>query len=651
MAPRNDLSASEKLLELIRRSSPPPAAPPTETSAPARPIAKKINLLKRPASRSPRFRLKSFALPLPLPSRKVTTIGVDLQAENISLVKMESDAGSPRLLSQESVALPRADPGTSLPKEVVAAILGRELRRLGAEPPCEIWAAIPRKQAEIIPLTIPITSEIEPADAVLWAAKKQTEIGERLLDFSQVREATPTPNKMRALAFLAEQKAINELKQLFNESGFPLTGITLPSLAIQHLFSRRWLESPAESFVHLFLDEDQAYIDLYHERQLLFSREIKTGLSSLRAGEITAPAPEPRPEIAFPAPIPAPIEESREIELSLDMETPPGGSDAPAAQAAAQESVDPAADLPAEEEPAIRFELSAIHRLVRQLERTFDHCANNLGLPRPTRLHLAGWAELPDQLLAALEAELGVPCAFLDPFAGNRLLLGGAIPPPQPYQRRRLTEAMGLALADNRQEQNFLLTSRAREGEKKVQRSNRLILSAFIILTIALAIFYGGERSLLKQHGSELARLERQIAALAAGRTSPAELMQTAASLKEKRLIAEKMTTDFRPLALIGHALERRPPEIRLGELAADAAGRLTMQGMAHGEGLRKELVLAQYLKGLADSPLVGESKITDKSNIRLQEEEFLVFAIQLAPPAPKESSPPKNDPKQGGKK
>lgn len=648
MTPRNDLSASEKLLELIRRSSPPPAAPATETPAPARPIAKKINLLNRPAaSRSPRFRLKPFALLLPLPSRKVTTIGVDLQAESISLVKVESDAGSPRLLQQETVALPKTDPGTSLPKKVVAAILGRELRRLGAEPPCELWAAIPHRQAEIIPLTIPISTELEPADAVLWAAKKQTEIGERLLDFTPVREAAPTPNKMRVLAFLAEQKAINELTQLFNEAGFPLTGITLPSLAIQHLFSRRWLESPAESFVHLFLDEDQAYIDLYHERQLLFSREIKTGLSSLRVGEIAPPAPEPRPEIAFPTPIPTPSEESREIELSLDMETPPGDSDETADQASAQQ----AADLPAEEEPTIRFELSAIHRLVRQLERTFDHCANNLGLPRPTRLHLAGRAELPDQLLPALETELGVPCAFLDPFAGNRLLLGGAIPPPQPHQRRRLTEAMGLALADNRREQNFLFTSRAREGEKKIHRSNRLILSGFIILTIALAIFYGGERNLLKQHKSELARLEQQIATLTTGRTSPAELMQTAASLKEKRQVAEKMTAVFRPLALIGHALEQRPPEIRLGELATDAAGRLTLQGMAHGEGLRKELVLAQYLKGLADSPLVGESKITDKSNGRLEEEEFLAFAIQLSPPAPKESLPPKNEPKQGGKK
>lgn len=639
MAPRNDLSASEKLLDLIRRNSPPPAVAPGEASAPAKPAAKgpgaaasrkKINLLGPRRSFSP-----SWRLPLRLSARGIATIGVDLQADSLTLVKIEPDPAGPRLTKQETIPLP-APPAAPLSKAELAALLGRELRRFGGEPPCALWAAIPRKQAEIIPLTIPVAAGVEPSEAVLWAVKKQTEVGDRLLDFTPVRETTPLPNKMRVLAFLSEPKAINELKELFTAAGFPLTGITLPSLAVQHLFSRNWLESPTESFVHLLLDEDQAYIDLYHQRQLLFSRDIKTGLSSLRVAEIAPPAP---------APIPEANEEGREIELSLELESPTAdGDEAPPPPPSPEEA--------AAEEPTIRFEPSAIHRLVRQLERTFDHCANNLNLPRPSKLYLAGRDELPDQLLAALEAELGVPCAFLDPFANGRLFLGGAIPPPRPHQRRLLTEAMGLALADNRQDQNYLFTSRARNEAKKVYRSNRLILTAFIILTLGLAIFYAGERRLLQRHKSELAGLEQQIATLAAGRTSPAELIQTAATLKEKRKRAEKLTANFRALALIGHALERRPPEIRLSELAVDPTGRLTLQGMAQGEGLRKELILTQYLRELATSPLIGEGKITDKSNGRLGEEEFLAFAIQLEPPAPPEKeAPAKDQQKPGGKK
>ncbi len=669
-----ELSATDKLLDLIRSGDDPdreatrqrrsaagavPASNPSwsgpeKTSVdPAAPGTVR-GLFQFPAIRRPGrsgWSERMVTMPSWLRRRSNTTVGVSLRPGSVEIAVVSRHHGR-QLLREHHVHPVEQEEGAGADHEdtwLAAPALKTTLRRAlteiragrsGAGWNPEIWTELPWRHLEVHLLTIPRVAPAEAANAVFWAARKNIEGYDPktlTLDFI-LRPSPEHDGKLEAVVFLAPRLVVERLRQLFRGVSFPLTGITAPVTAAGNLYHHGRLPGREKAFSHLQLEENNSFITLFQNGEPGFSRDIKTCLHTiLEAGEPCEP-----PERPTERPLTSASDAGQTTVLDLDWEEQPSAS--PEAESASQglsipeEPEDEAAagigepsaarwhdlgpDPLGQQQPLASFDLQALTRLVRQVERTFDYCRINLGQPRPEKVYLTSPVRLDQSLLNKIEEELGIGCQWLDPFANDEGVgPSSAAPPAGQYERQLLAPAVGLAFCDRRQSQNFLLTYPDKEKQKLAHLANRAIVGAFIVLALGLAGIYTWQQAEIRDLRVEYSSLEQQRRDLAANRYDEEYLAGLATAISRHQDEIATAARREQLLLLLTQTQELLPPGVSLLAIRARTGeenrqeGGLTaeVQGVIKGPDAQRELQLARYLRRLHGSDQIMAATIMEQ--------------------------------------
>jgi len=638
----NELSATEKLLDLIRAGDDGGMAPDRVPPGPGRmaknvrtpsgkerkPESSRQSRQGRPLFSRPRFPAGFFRR-----GNNEITVGVSLGETSLK-VAVARGSGGPNGLRECAVypveqTLPAAlsdDADAWLDSPAVKTTLRQALEAVqtgtgrGSRSRLQVWTAVPGHRVDVHLLTIPKVAADEAANSVFWAARKNIDGYDpqtHILDFT-LHPSPENDDKSRVVVFLTPRNLVERLQKLFAAVAFPLAGITTSTTAIRNLHLRGRLPAHQAPFSCLQLEENHSFISLFQGGNIEFIRDIKTGLQSiLEFPEHPAPDIFPAQEggIAF-----SPEAVGEELPAPL---FPPGP--------AGEETV------PAEEKEACQqFDPRAVTRLVRQMERTFDYCRTTLAVPRPEHVYVFCPISLGCFPVKNLEEELGIGCSWLDPFAAVPEGVDAVLPPAGEHQRQLLAVAVGLAFCDRRDSQNFLLTHPDKEKQRFVQKVNTLILTVFIVLALGLAGLYLQRQGVVRGLRQQLAVVQQERLELAASQHNEVHLARLAAEIGQRRQEIIRRVGRLQPLLVFAEIQALLPGEVALLDIEVSATGFVDLRGVVTGREVERDLVLARLLRRLAGSGLVREARVVEREEVPgAGKESVLLFRLQVEVQAP----------------
>lgn len=306
-------SSTEKLLELIRGSG--KKADGGETPAPQPLPSKKrwYSSLSLKASRSPGS------------SAKGVRLGVELTGQSVRMVKLTAGSGRSRTLEFKTVPIP--EQGPDAPE--LSLVLRLALKDFLGKADADVWAMVPAESADLRFIQVPKTAKKQLSNAIYWTARKEAAFddAEVVFDYEiqgEVLEKGAT--RLSVLAYTVKREEFEKLRNLFLQAGYPLTGITVPSVSMRNLLRGGWLENASQTQAVLHLGGDFSRLELFSGGKLQFVRVLKGGLAAmaLTLAEASkefrphAPAALIEPEPALPP------------EGSQDAQAPVGKADASA---------------------------------------------------------------------------------------------------------------------------------------------------------------------------------------------------------------------------------------------------------------------------------------------------------------------------------
>jgi Tfp pilus assembly PilM family ATPase len=274
----------------------------------------------------------------------------------------------------------------------------------------------------------------------------------------------------------------------------------------------------------------------------------------------------------------------------------------------------------------------ATERLVRQVERTFDHFVEVLGNDRIERLFFSGDICTNQRLLDYVEAQLGLPGQILDPLAPDIPWLTGKDVPESTADRLNYNLVVALALCDNAYTPNLLYTYKDKESQRRVSLQARVIYSAAGVLLALLAGFYFWNTTIVRARQADLAGLKAQLAGFSP-QVDQMLLAQLGAKASGANHDQRDLARRFEGLAVLRELAGLTPENVRLvavnlemgpaqqtKEGAKDqTSGRLlVIDGFVTGGEQAFESSLASYLVRLENSPLFGPPLVHKRSEENL---------------------------------
>lgn len=621
MPPRDEISSTEKLLEHIRRGPETPAASPL-------------------APHPPEPRLETPPAPSlwrRIPLKKPDIVGVDLGYTEVRLVRARPNAAGGREIVDcrcvpFEAGLDRASP-----------LFPRFLRSLLTEfcqgpQAVELWSAVSSAHLDIRYLRIPQVARRQVANAVYWAFRKKNPFdeGQVTFDFELLgpfQEDGAT--QLEAMGYALPSAEVEDLRALFARSGFPLTGITSYPFLLQNLLRRIWREAKTGHTCALYIGRNWSRIDMFVGANLVLSRGIKTGMSSMLA--------EIKNHLRAAAPA---ASGARLVEMGADPaagipEELEGVSDYVAGDILAalfpghRPASVKARRLNLGEADVFQMALPALERLVRQVERTVGHFAALFGGSTFDRLCVAGQIAASPRVVAYLSEQLGIPLEACDPFQGAR-----AQGPEDPFEREAYLPAAGLALSGNRHTPNFIFTYRDEIRRQREVRTSRGIMALSALLVAVFLVVGSVQSRILERRHQEVVRLQQELNAIVPLVNRDLVLMLAARAKNAARQL-QRYGERYQGVALVGELSRLTPPEIRLVDLRAEfplaaAQGeeaprrRLIIDGVVAGERAQLEPSLAGFMVRLKSSPLLTRPRIVSKAFEMRGGREVLTFSAEL---------------------
>ena len=383
----------------------------------------------------------------------------------------------------------------------------------------------------------------------------------------------------------------------------------------------------------LFIGNDFSRIDVYSADNLVMTRGIKAGLSSMvealvdRFNELKQDPEAPS----------LTIEQGRKIVRSLSPDSAP------------LQETDVGVNLRREE----IFEMiqPALERLARQVERTFEHYATTMSGERIVRIYVSCAMNAYQPIVDYVGSQLGITSAVLDPLSEQDSAAcpdvedGGCI-----SERIAFGPALGLALSDNDHTPNLMFTYKDKEREASVIRINRAVFAAFIASVLVCAGVFTFQNHAIAQKKETIAGIEMQIA-----RPGPPvdrnQLLQMAARVTQRRQLSKGYAERYLGMVLISELAALTPANVRFTDLkinlgpapaqAGDASKQakdapkarieeVTVEGLILGERQLFETSLAGYAMALEASPLFRQVTIQKNTMEPYIKDEALHFILNL---------------------
>lgn len=643
MARVNDVSSTEKLLDIIRKKGRDalPAAPLPGNSPPS------LLPPKKSVKRFFPFKIAS--------SQNVINVGVDIGHEAIRMVRMARISQNQwALTGYETTPLGHeARRGTP---EFISLVKSAVTHFCGSEKNINIWAIMSAANVSVRHIRVPKIAKSQIENAVFWSVKKETPFNEKetLLDYEileeVVEEGVP---KWLVMAYIAPSREVQELTGLFSKVGLPLTGISIVPFAIQNVFRTAWIPAIEGNVASLFIGNDFSRIDIYSRGNLIMTRGIKAGINSmveslleaLQGSDRNAPDGEPGKTPAVS------MDQARKVLFSLSPDSEPlkGGD----------------AGFELTEEMKFEIIAPAMERLVRQVERTFEHFKANIGQDKVSRLFVTSAMNVYPPLIAYVGEQLGIETDILDPFCM------ASTPSNADYRMLTLSErisllpALGMALSDNAHTPNLLLTSKDKQQAVKLARVNRIMIAISAAAALAAVGIFLYEFAVIEKKKSDIAGMQKQLAQYQP-RVEKKDILQIASTAKTQKFSSGVYSERYRGMAVIGELSALTPANVRLISLKTDfgavqkeadkapaatpataekkiaakeplketaatgKTGHVVLEGFVFGNRRTLESSLAEYIMQLHSSPVFRQVTIQKNIIERFQEKDILRFTINM---------------------
>jgi hypothetical protein len=272
---------------------------------------------------------------------------------------------------------------------------------------------------------------------------------------------------------------------------------------------------------------------------------------------------------------------------------------------------------------AFELVLPAVERLVRQVERTFQHYATSPGGERIERVFLSGEICTSRQLTDYLEEQLAVPSQLLDPMDPRIPALEGREVPERADDRMAYNLVIALALCGNAYTPNLLHTYRDREAARVAEVQKRAIFGLVAVMILAVTGVFFWNAGQVSRRGAEIEQLTARLAEYSprmdelvlsgiAGKAGKvqADLKRLSADWETLAVLQEVVALTPAPLGLTSMRVDLGPPPLEEAKGSKEArssepAPRLVvLEGTIIGEQEIFEVTLATYLARLDSSPL-----------------------------------------------
>ncbi len=542
------------------------------------------------------------------------TVGVDIGYKSINLVKAERSAHKWKIVECKSIPIPAdiekgSDEFNNFLRSVVVPFCsGVKL--------IETWAIMSSVEVEVRLIRIPKVSAKNLEAAVFWTLKKEVAITEKdsFLDYEvrgQIREGGN--EKLDVMCYSAPLEAVEGTRKIFSKIGVPLAGASIVSFAVQNIFLNNVMPLPEKQAACLFIGNNYSRIDLYTVGKLTMTRDIKTGINSI-------------------------VETLME---DINSRAGEGGkcSHVEAGQillAFTQSSDNPvvlANGLSIEREKVDSFVATVLERIVRQMERTFEHFTTTLGYDKVEKVYISSVMPVSKSMIDYCGAQLGIGCGAFDPL--EQVLQTSSFD-----ERNSFIPALGMALSDNAYTPNFLHSFKDKKKAAYVVKFNRAILAGLIVSLLACSAAIAYEWLDIGHKRSELARLEQQLHK-SSPLVSKETFLQIAAAAKQKQQNYLELGKRYRGMALIGELASLTPESVSLTSLSADFAEQAkegaakaentsVVAGIITGNENILQTLLASYVMRLRSSPMFSEVNVSTSKIESSKQGAFLTFALNL---------------------
>lgn len=635
---QEEISSTEKLLDLIRGESvSSPGEPSADPPAPPPSSAKKVGKPSRGGF---------FSL------RKRINIGVDIGHTHLRMVKVARTSEHRwRLLDYRSVPY-RAANFEKSPQ--FAQFLKSSLADFGASSRnVSLWTIMSSAQADVRHIRIPKVAKRHIFDAVYWTAKKELQFDDKetLFDFEVQGDTVEKGITKAAVAvYTLPRQELKKVTDLFSASGLRPAGATIAPFANQNLFRTRWIPQPVPVVASLYVGSSFSRIDIISGGNLVMTRGIKTGAGSMIEA-ILETYNEGKNQISIEMgdggqlSVPLPVQEQRTMD-EVD------AGRVFSAFANSSESADAQLDSFYLSRPGVMDMIRpALERLVRQMERTFEHYLSVPGNDPVGKIYISGMVASCPDILDFIGQQLGIEKGVLDPLDPDLAVQSDVLPPDSVSERAAFTAALGLALADNALTPNGLFTYKDKARLERAAWINRGILMTFVAVMCGLlgVFFWLGHVSASNQ--TKIARLREELS-----RYGPAVdqnmLLMFAGKVKTQLELEKQKSQRDLGMGVLSELSNLTPSGIRLVNVKADfgpleapapkakspgqppaqtRAKSVFIEGIVEGERQTLESVLARYLMKLGSSPLFKDPAIQNQSFENLESEgQVLRFTLNL---------------------
>jgi len=613
-------------------------------------------------------------------------VGVEMDGECFRMVKLSQSSGRARALEFKTVPIP--EQGPDAPE--LSLVLRLALKEFLGKGDADIWAMVPGESADLQFLQVPKTGKKQLSNTIYWTAKKEASFddAEVVFDYEIQGEVMEKGSpKLSVLAYTVKREEFEKLRNLFLQAGYPLAGMTVPSIAMRDLLRGGWVEGSGQSRACLHLGADFSRLEIFGGGTLHFVRVLKGGLSAMAQAlsdsskEYTPPAPVGgpqgeeggEPELTF---IQAPGDAAFPAAASVMIE--PMGSGLPAEparpkgltvsearlmlenMAAGPDALPPGhpgRDIPPRD--VLEMLKPAWERLLRQVQMTFSHHAVTLGNEQVGGLLLSGPLGAGPGLLEHISEKLGVPCAHLDPLAPDNLgrlqILAASL-----TLAERLPYSLVLGLTGaSRGACNLLYTYKQKEEEDRVAGLNRMVALCWLGVAVTVLGYFVWQQMEAYLKGQEIKGLESRLHEYTPLVDMPLLLSTSSrvrASVENMRSFAGRNLGS----ALLRDVTGLTPENVRLYGISLDLGtpdeqpkpsadgppkqekaktgsrqnvreemDTLTLEGYVKGDSQILESLLSAYLVRLRTSPLLGEPSVSKRTlEVTATGEDMLRFTL-----------------------
>ena len=285
--------------------------------------------------------------------------------------------------------------------------------------------------------------------------------------------------------------------------------------------------------------------------------------------------------------------------------------------------------------------LPALERMINQVSKTLEHYTLNFGDDRIGKIYVSGRLSADMRIVDYIGDKLDIAGEVVNPFSPKPPFSIKPDIPETASERSTFAPAVGLALSSNAITPNFIFTYEDKGRLIRVDRINRLVFGAFLIMMVLGIGFYQWQGHTIAQKETRINQLQQKLYKYIP-RVDQDSIQRLAARIKSRKKTLNSHSEKYLGLSVISELSNLTPTDIQLLSLSADlprvlkgkkegnVKKTLILEGIVNGNSQTFESILARYMLKLNSSLIFNKPSITERSLEIFDGKEVLRFATHL---------------------